>query len=70
MTEVAFIAKLKDDGWKLKDSFCGVYLYISKDKKFQIIYNVMTSVVKVTTGDLMNEIVWKGTLEEFSGFTN
>ena len=71
--EKTFNAVLKNDGWKLRDSFCGVYLYNSKNSKYQIIYNVMDTVVKVLTGKLMNEKVWEGSLEDFvanySGFS-
>lgn len=74
MSERIFRETLKNDGWKLKDSFCGVYLFDSKDKKFQIIYNVLDTVVKVLTGKLMNEEVWSGSLEKFvtdyRGFVN
>lgn len=74
MSEVTFRTELRKDGWKLRDSFCGVYLYDSKNKKYQIIHNLMTAAVEVVTGKMMNEIVWKGSMEEFvsnyKGFVN
>ena len=74
MSEVTFRTELKKDGWKLSDSFCGVYLYDSKNRKYQIIHNVLTAVIEVVTGKTMNEIVWKGSMEEFvdsyKGFVN
>ena len=46
----------------------------SKNRKYQIIHNLMTAAVEVVTGKMMNETVWKGSMEEFvsnyKGFVN
>ena len=63
--EKILVSTLKNDNWKNRDSFCGVYLFDSAKRNFQIILNVMTNEIKVLKGEFMNETVWTGTPEEF-----
>lgn len=51
--------------WKLEDTFCGVYLYISADETKQLIYNAMTQTVDVYTNDAASTHLFSGSVEQF-----